>query len=39
MLFEETPSINCKIKYLDYYFLYIITTYFIQLLDVVLIIQ
>jgi hypothetical protein len=39
MLFEETPSINEKIKYLDYYVLYIITAYFIQLVDVVLIIQ
>ena len=39
MLFEETPSINEKIKYLDCYVLYIITTYFIQLVDVVLIIQ
>jgi hypothetical protein len=39
MLFVETPSINEKIKYLDYYVLYIITAYFIQLVDVVLIIQ
>ena len=39
MLLEETPSINQKIKYLDRYVLYIITTYFIQLVDVVLIIQ
>jgi len=39
MLFEETPSINEKIKYLDCYVLYIITAYFIQLVDVVLIIQ